>query len=93
MWYYSNIAFALVDVTARNRDQVLFLCCTYFLNIIIYTMILSIFYTTLEILNNWSNNLENALDNYTLILEAEKIDEQLKEMVYEYKIKTYQTEI
>lgn len=69
------------------------MCGIYFLNIIIYTTILSIFYTTLEILNRWSNNLENDLDNCTSVLAQENINEHTQKMVYDFKVKTYQTGI
>lgn len=62
-WYYSNIAFALVDVLPRSKAQIVFMLVVYVLNTIGYSTIIGIFIDTAQALQEKAADKQDTIDN------------------------------
>ena len=69
MWYYSNLSFALADICPRTPYQIVFCLVLAFLNLYVYTFILTAFFEMMENLNSSSNMYQE--EKHTLMRDGE----------------------
>ena len=67
-WYYSVLAFALVDLLPRAQRQIMFIIIVYVLNTIGYSTIIGIFIDTLQLLQEKEQRRQDIIDDADVVM-------------------------